>query len=219
MGRSRFFSNKKNLTNTLNLINEKKTFFILVFANLIFQLGITYYIMEKNNKTMNIWYLFFAELLIILILAFVPMPEFIKFMLFCLFSYIFGLMLSSLKKVYSPQIINVAIQGAMSVFGIMMALGVLLILSGIRLGYKTGLILFFALLLLIIFELVFVLGAGMTVAQKALSFFGIILFAGYVVYDTNIILQRDYLGDFITASLDYYLDILNLFTNFLVNDY
>jgi len=27
-------------------------------------------------------------------------------------------------------------------------------------------------------------------------------------------MQRDYMGDFITASLDYYLDIINIFVNF-----
>ena len=41
------------------------------------------------------------------------------------------------------------------------------------------------------------------------------LFSVYIVYDTNNILQRDYGGDFITASLDYYLDIINIFSNLL----
>ena len=39
------------------------------------------------------------------------------------------------------------------------------------------------------------------------------LFALYILYDTNHILQRNYYGDFITASLDYYLDIINIFVN------
>jgi FtsH-binding integral membrane protein len=41
------------------------------------------------------------------------------------------------------------------------------------------------------------------------------LFSLYVVYDTNVILQRNYNGGFIMASMDYYLDILNLFSNIL----
>jgi FtsH-binding integral membrane protein len=41
------------------------------------------------------------------------------------------------------------------------------------------------------------------------------LFSVYIVYDTNIILQRDYGGDFISASLAYYLDIINIFSNLL----
>jgi FtsH-binding integral membrane protein len=62
---------------------------------------------------------------------------------------------------------------------------------------------------------VLILGANMNQTNKILSFVGIILFAMYVIYDTNTILQRNYSGDFVTASMDYYLDIINLFTNFL----
>ena len=143
------------------------------------------------------------------------MPEYIKFFVFCLFSYIFGLMLSNLKNQYSSELINVAIQGALAVFAIFLAAGVALMAGGINLGYKFGAFLFWALLALIIAQLVFVLGAKMDQAHKIISFIGIIIFALYVLYDTNIILQRDYFGDFITASMDYYLDILNLFTSFL----
>jgi FtsH-binding integral membrane protein len=143
------------------------------------------------------------------------MPEYLKFLIFCLFSYTFGLMLSDLKNKYSNQAIQIAIQGALSVFGVFLAAGVALIVGGINLGYRFGAMLFWGLLLLIVFELVFVLGANMPQAQKILSFAGIIIFALYVLYDTNKILQRDYYGDFITASMDYYLDILNLFVDFL----
>jgi FtsH-binding integral membrane protein len=201
--------------NLLRLMYEKKEFLILVFSNLIAQLGITYYVMLKTNTDISIWPLFFAQLVIIFVITLVPMPEFMKFLLFCLFSYIFGLIFSGLKKTVSSDTINLAIQGAMTVFGLMLATGVALIAGGINLGYRFGAILFWSLLALIVARLVFVLGAKMNQANKILSFIGIILFAVYVVYDTNIILQRDYYGDFITASMDYYLDILNLFTNFL----
>jgi hypothetical protein len=33
-----------------NLINKKKEFLILIFANLIAQLGITYYVMNKTDN-------------------------------------------------------------------------------------------------------------------------------------------------------------------------
>ena len=202
--------------NLIKLMYDKKEFLILVFANLIAQLGITYYVMEHTNKIdISIWPLFVAQLIIIFVLSLVPMPEFVKFLIFCLFSYIFGLMLSVLKKKYSSDMINVAIQGALTVFAFMLATGVALFTGGINLGYKFGSILFWSLLALIVARLVFVLGAKMNQAHKILSFIGIILFAIYVVYDTNKILQRDYYGDVITTSMDYYLDILNLFSNFL----
>jgi hypothetical protein len=202
--------------NLIKLMYEKKEFLILVFANLIVQLGITYYIMEKtNNSNISILPLAITQIIIIFVLILVPMPEYIKFIIFCVFSYINGIILSGLKKKYSSDIINTAMQGALAVFGVMMAAGVALIAGGINLGYKFGAMLFWALLLLIISQLVFVLGASMNQAHKILSFVGIIIFAVYVLYDTNKILQRNYYGDFITASMDYYLDILNLFTNSL----
>jgi FtsH-binding integral membrane protein len=215
-GQSSSMKGGAKMGNLIKLMYEKKEFLILVFANLIAQLGITYYVMERtNNINISIWPLFAAQLIIIFVMALVPMPDFVKFLLFCFFSYTFGLMLSVLKKKYNSDMINVAIQGAMTVFALMLAAGVALFAGGINLGYKFGAILFWSLLALIVARLVFVLGAKMNQAHKILSFIGIILFAVYVLYDTNKILQRDYYGDFITASMDYYLDIINLFTSFL----
>jgi hypothetical protein len=200
----------------MQLMYEKKEFLILVFANLIAQLGITYYVMERTtNIKISSTPLFIAQLIILFVMILVPMPEFIKFLLFCLFSYTWGLALSKLKKEYNSDMINVAIQGALTVFAVFVVAGITLIAGGINLGYKFGAILFWSLLALIVANLIFILGASMNQAHKILSFIGIILFAMYVMYDTNIILQRNYYGDFVTASMDYYLDILNLFTSFL----
>jgi FtsH-binding integral membrane protein len=200
--------------NIVKRMYEKREFLVLVFSNLLAQLGITYYVMNKtNNPDISIIPLFVAQILIILLIAFVRMPEIMKFALFSLFSYTFGLSLSRYKQKYSPAALDAAVQGAMSVFGVMLATGVVLTAGGIRLGYKFGAFLFWALLLLIIFRLIFVLGAKMTQAHKVLSFTGVILFALYVIYDTNVILQRNYNGGFISASMDYYLDILNLYSS------
>lgn len=202
--------------NLIKLMYEKKEFLILVFANLIAQLGITYYVMERTNKIdIRIWPLFFAQLIIIFVMALIPMPHFVKFLLFCVFSYTFGLMLSVFKRRYNSDTINVAIQGVLSIFALMLASGVALLAGGINFGYKFGAILFWSLLALIVARLILVLGSNMNQSHKILSFIGIILFALYVLYDTNKILQRNYYGDFITASMDYYLDIINLFTSFL----
>lgn len=224
MGRSSIYNRLFNLgtpffkgsSNVMQLMYEKKEFLILVFSNLIAQLGITYYVMERTtNIKISSTPLFIAQLIILFVMILVPMPEFIKFLLFCLFSYTWGLALSKLKKEYNSNMINVAIQGALTVFAVFVVAGITLIAGGINLGYKFGAILFWSLLALIVANLIFILGASMNQAHKILSFIGIILFAMYVMYDTNIILQRNYYGDFVTASMDYYLDILNLFTSFL----
>lgn len=199
-----------------NLIYKKKEFLILVFANLIAQLGITYYFMNKtDNPEIGFWPLFGIQIIIIFILALVPMHPILKFLIFGIFSWTFGLAMSHLKAKYDPQMIEIAILGALSIFGVMLAVGVALVGFGQYLGYQFGAFLFWALLALIIAKLVNMLGPQLSTVKKALSYIGLGLFSLFIIYDTNQILSRDYRGDFITASMDYYLDILNLFTNLL----
>jgi FtsH-binding integral membrane protein len=207
---------KSDISDLMSLIISKKEFFILIFANLITQLGITYYIMEKSNKnTLNFWVLFGIQLIIIFVLSIVPMPSWMKFILFCVFSYIFGLVLGNLKSKYDPTMIKSAIMGTISIFGVMMAFGIALILSGIKLGLQFGLALLFMLLLLIIVRIVYLFIPSSSTYKRYITIFSLMLFSVYIIYDTNSILQRNYSGDFITASLDYYLDIINIFVNML----
>ena len=210
---------KNDISDVLSLIVSKKEFFILTFANLIAQLGITYYIMEKttvaNKSAINFWFLFGIQIVIIFILALVPMPSWMKFILFCAFSYSFGLLLANLKSKYDPAMITSAILGTISIFGVMLACGAILIMTGIKLGLQFGLGLLFALLLLIIVRIVFMFIPASSGMKRYITIFSLALFSVYIIYDTNRILQRNYFGDFITASLDYYLDILNIFVNML----
>jgi FtsH-binding integral membrane protein len=189
---------KSSFTNFSSLLNDKKGLMIMVFANLITQLGITYYVMtntkvtEKDNHNLKHLLLIISTFIIIWILALVPMPSWLKFILFSAFSYIWGILLASFKlKINDNNLINMTMLGSIGIFAVMFLIGGFLLATGIKLGLKTGAFLFFSLLLLIIFS-------------------------GYIIYDTNIILQRDYYGDFITASLDYYLDILNIFLKLTV---
>jgi FtsH-binding integral membrane protein len=79
----------------------------------------------------------------------------------------------------------------------------------------TALILFFALLALIIISIVQYFIVQSSLLKKLLVIATLIIFSIYIVYDTNTILQRDYSGDFISASLNYYLDLINIFTALL----
>jgi FtsH-binding integral membrane protein len=97
----------------------------------------------------------------------------------------------------------------------MFIFGVALIMSGIQLGFKTALILLFALLALIIISIVQIFIVQSSLLKKIIVISSLILFSVYIVYDTNSILQRNYNGDFITASLNYYLDVINIFSALL----
>jgi FtsH-binding integral membrane protein len=139
------------------------------------------------------------------------MPSWLKFILFSLFSVIAGYTLSILRQVSDPKLIQTAVLGTMSIFGVMFLFGATLIMFGIKLGLQFAAFLFYALLLLIIVQLVTIFSGATTAFMKGITIFSLILFSIYIIYDTNNILQREYYGDFITASLDYYLDIINVF--------
>ena len=217
---------KFNFSNFNTLLNSKKQFLIMIFANLITQLGITYYVMSNTNVTekdfnsLKDTLLFISTLVIIFILVLVPMPNWLKFILFSVFSYIWGIFLAEFKfKLNDNGLINMAMLGSIGFFIVMFLVGVVLLATGIQLGLKTGLFLFISLLILIIAKIFPSLFHKSSILIKSLSAIGIVIFSGYIIYDTNTILQRNYHGDFITASLDYYLDILNIFSNLvLLND-
>jgi FtsH-binding integral membrane protein len=209
------------LTQLFKLINEKRGFFALILATLISQLSITYYVSEnvkieeeddKKKINMKILGAYIAAVIIILILGFITMPSWLKFILFSLFSIVFGVILGYNKSGVDPNIVKSALVGTASIFVTMFAFGLALIASGIKLGFKFGAGLLFALLLLVIVTIVQFFIAKSSLLKKILVIGSLLIFSLYIMYDTNNILQRNYYGDFITASLDYYLDIINIFS-------
>jgi len=206
------------------LFNKKKGLLVPTFANLIFQLGLTYYVMERYTITdkkdlparrTKVWLYFLLQLVIIFILGVFTLPTIVKFLLFVIFSYTFGVELAYIKYFSGDAIVKFALLGTVSIFAVMFAIGSFLLLTGINLGYKYGLVLFYALLGLILIRLVTLFTGAISGFYKLLSIVSILLFSMFIIYDTNVILQRNYFGDFITASLDYYLDIINIFVNLL----
>jgi len=212
---------KTNSTNLFNLLITKKEFFIMVFANLIVQLGITYYVMEKintdtTNKYKSTLYRILATCLILILavaIGVLPMPTWLKVIIFSITSVLWGYIFSNLRQIVGEETIKMAVIGAISIFALMFAFGIGLILSGIKLGFKFGLVLFELLTLLIIIRLIQIFIPTSSLIKKIITCFSILLFSVFIIYDTNSILQRNYNGDFIRASMDYYLDILNIFTD------
>lgn len=212
------FGGGKKTASLFKLLDSKKEFLIYVFSNLIAQLGITYYVMMNYTSDVCLTaqlLLFVAQLFIIYILAFYPMPSFIKFIIFSIFSLTFGIQLSSLRSKIDVSIMKTALAGTMGIFASMVIAGVALILFGINLSRNFGLALLNGLLILILTSIVFMFMGTYSLLIKIFASAGLFLFSLYIVYDTNSILQRDYYGDFITASLDYYLDIINIFVNMI----
>jgi len=204
------------------LIIDKKTFLVKIFATLVAQLSLTYYIMthyERKNdvgrRVPNKWVVMLLSLGIIVVTAIAPMSIYFKFGLFTAFSALTGFLFSDLMVMTNPTAVKVAVLGTLGIFATFFMVGAFLLASGIALGFRTGVVLLISLLLLIVAMFVSIFLRGYSTFSQSLTGIGLFLFSMYILYDTNRILQKDYLGDFVTASLDYYLDIINIFIRLL----
>ena len=188
----------------MNALQTKAPFMSAVFANLIFQGLVTYQSAKTvidspsysdymaRNTLFNL--LLLLGLFLVLVFAKLSLP--FKFGLFTMISILMGAYLS-------PQAnIKEALLEVVTIFIGMFILGLLSVQFGFDLR-PLGILLFFGLLALILARL-------FSPGEKKYAKIGSFLFALFVVFDTNNILKKNYGGDFIDASLDYFLDILNL---------
>ena len=188
----------------MKALQSKAPFMSAVFANLIFQGLVTYQSAKTvidspsysdymaRNTLFNL--LLLLGLFLVLIFAKLSLP--FKFGLFTMISILMGAYLL-------PQAnIKEALLEVVTIFIGMFILGLLSVQFGFDLR-PLGILLFFGLLALILARL-------FSPGEKKYAKIGSLLFALFVVFDTNNILKRNYGGDFIDASLDYFLDILNL---------
>jgi FtsH-binding integral membrane protein len=209
---------KKNYKKFFYLMEKKEEFMLLVFSNLIFQIGVTFYFMEKTSITFNIFEKFAVYALLIgllLIIVIIPLHSIIKFIFFTIFSILMGIVLSFLKKIVNHEFLKRTIIILASFFIVFFLIGFVILLLGIKLSFHFGIILFYILLTIIIFDhLSYLFTSSSSIYVKIVGIIGVIISSLYIIYDTNQILQKDYNGDFITASLNYYIDIF-YFINFI----
>ena len=191
-------------------LQKKIPFMAGVFGHLIFQTFVAYRAAEatSNNAYMkdiarsNALLIGVIGLVILLVLTLVRLPIPIKVLLFTMLAYIAGMTLHNVPNLQEALLETVGIFIAMLVAGIFT----------VKMGYRLdllGQILFFSLLTILIARIINTYvrrKSGSLVPSRIIS----ILFALFVVYDTNKILQRNYGGNFVDASLDYFLDIINL---------
>ncbi len=211
----------------LPILKQKKGFLIAVYTTLIIQVFITFSIvyffrihpdLSNISKKSFIFYLLLS-LCLILILVLIPMPIWMKFVVLTFFAMVTGALLHNASWLVPEDVITQSLIGTISIFIILSILAVVLVSMGIDLGWM-GMILLGSLVgLLIASILVMVFDKNKTsTLHKVIIILGLVLFSIYVVYDTNIILQRNYNGDFITAAIDFYLDIINIFIRMLILD-
>jgi protein lifeguard len=205
-------------------LSQKKGFLLSVYATLIVQLAITFAIVYgfrnhpklSNATKQSMWIYLLASLGLILILSFVPMPIWLKIVLFGLFAVVTGGLLHHASRYISKEQINQALTGAIGIFIGMSVLAVILASLGIDLGWL-GLILLGALVGLVIASLVmWIIDTPKdSPFRRVMLWIGLVLFSIYITYETNIMLQPWYTQDFVDASISLYLDFINVFTSLL----
>jgi hypothetical protein len=211
-------NSNKNISKLFKLISEKKIFLILIFLNLLFQHYITYYVSaninldadkDKENDAYNTIIIasYIIGFILIIILVFVPMPAWLKFIIFSLFSAAYGVIFISIKNYFDPNILHSSVVGAIIVFSFMIFFGIAI--SGLQLTNSVAFTLFYAILVLIIVSVVQYYTYYYSFIKKLLLIAVAILFTLYIVNTTNNVLHRNYEGDFVTASFDYYIDNSN----------
>lgn len=215
--------NKNSYNNFIKNLNNKKVFLLQVFSTLIFQIFIAYIVLmyaEHKHLVYSMMHfigIVLVTFIIIITIGFVQSPL-IKFILFTLFSSCIGLLLSyrlDMNNKEENEIVKKSFITTVGIFIYIVIFGFFLSFLGVRIPYQVGVGLFLALLLLIIAIFILSISGKYSMYRKAISGVVIFLFSCFIMYDTVQILDKDYYGDFISASLDYFLDILNLFSGLL----
>lgn len=185
-------------------IQNKVPFMSSVFGHLIFQMFVMYRALEMtiNNTSLNNFasnnklFLTLSNLGLFMALIFVKMGIPYKMALFTLASLTTGMLMHKITDMKDALLEVVGIFVAMLFAGIIT----------VKLGYDLsilGIVLVFSLIALIFARM-------LSPGRKKYTKIATLIFALFVVYDTNKILQRNYSGDFVNASLDYFIDIINL---------
>jgi FtsH-binding integral membrane protein len=207
--------------NFIQNLSNKKVFLVMVFSNLILQVFIAYVTLlyAENHDLINNKYqliaIFFVSFLLVIFMSFIK-NTFVRFILFCIFSSLIGLILSYKMDKNNKEEVEIskkAFLTTISIFIFMVCYAFFLIFLGIHIPPIVGIVLFIILILLIIFIFIVSITGKYPLYRKFISGAIILLFSLFIGYDTIIIMDKDYSGNFVGASLDYFIDMLNIFSS------
>lgn len=142
-----------------------------------------------------------------------------RMVFFTCFSLIQSILLGIITIYLPKEVIISAMVSTCLIFFSFLMLGFLISSFNIDLSWL-GIILFYAVLSMIIYQIVSMFIPESQANYKLFTTIGLIVFSLYVMYDTNQILLKYQNSDIdcVRGSLDYYLDIVNLFTLSLRNE-
>jgi len=207
----------------LKNINEQKFFLMKVYSMLILQILIAFAVLHYASKIniMDSRYKLYGTITFMFILAIIIPTitnRILKFIVVCIFSIFIGLLLSYSLDQSNEKIIEIQKKACITtivIFVYTVLFGFFLNLVGFRMPPYVGITLFFSLLLLIIILFVSSLSNTYSTYYKLISGASIFLFTCFILYDTSNILEKKYNNNYVGASFDYFLDVLNLFINLI----
>ena len=126
-------------------------------------------------------------------------------------------MSQAIHFINDPKIVESAAYATLINFALMFVFGLIIVYFGYDLTWLGG-ILFIGLLILITVQFIGFFTEQSNQYYKNISYISVAIFSLYILYDTNRILlkyQNKSKSDCINGAMEYYLDIINLFTNYL----
>lgn len=212
-----------------SLLRQKKDLMGCIFLTLIIQLVVSFVTMKldqeknllgnfmKTNKYLPQIGLFIC-LFGIFYGIFTTKSFLTKQLLFGLLSIIMGLILSAMIHIINdPKLVESAAISTLINFGLMFILGLVIVYLGYDLSWL-GILLFIGLFVLIVIQVIGMFSPQSDETHKMIAYASVVIFSLYILYDTNTILlkyQNKSKSDCIMGAIDYYLDIINLFEDYL----
>jgi len=208
------------------LVRSKKDLLVCIFVTLIIQISISFATMKFDKEHHMLGKrggLLQSVILLIIMIALIfamgrPNTSFhMKQILFAIFSIVVGLILSQVTYIINdPAIVEASVIATLVNLGLMLLLGIIIVYFKYDLEW-IGSFLFIALLVIVVTRLLSLFSKDSKEINKKISMVSVIIFSLYILYDTNTILLRykNNTSNCISGSLDYYLDIWNLFSNYL----
>lgn len=214
-----------NLVSFNKLLKKKQQLLKCVFSSLIFQLFITAFIvfyLQENSTILNILKsnylysiaLFLIGLFIIFILSSDKLSFNTKFMFFMFFGIIQGILLGSFKQYFPEDVVKSALISTITIFITFLCVGFSVVYFNYDLTWM-GIYLLMALLALLGYRISLIFIPLEYNFKKIMFVISILLFSIFIIYDTNVLLLKGKNKDCISFAMDYYLDILNIFSSFL----
>lgn len=214
-----------NLVSFNKLLKKKQQLLKCVFSSLIFQLCITAFIifyLQENSTILNILKsnylysiaLFLIGLFIIFILSSDKLSFNTKFMFFMFFGIIQGILLGSFKQYFPEDVVKSALISTITIFVTFLCIGFTIVYFNYDITWM-GIYLLLALLAIIVYRISLIFIPVEYNLKKIMFVITILLFSIFIIYDTNVLLLKGKNKDCISFAMDYYLDILNIFSSFL----